>query len=87
MLGFLSIGMDSGLISHGWRLMSGKDGPWLAPPSKARVDRDGNKLTSADGKPIFDNLVEFRSKAIADRFREQVLNAIRRDCPNLLDGA
>ena len=52
MLGFLSVELASGLILNDLRLMTGKNGHWIAMPAVKLLDRDGNPRVDAAGKPI-----------------------------------
>jgi DNA-binding cell septation regulator SpoVG len=52
-LGFLSIELGSGLVINDLKLMTGpKGGHWLAMPSIKAVDRDGQPIVNAKGKPV-----------------------------------
>lgn len=86
MLTFLSAELASGMIVNGLRLMTGKNGPWVAMPLQKQLDRDGRPRLDADGKPIFNQIVEFRDRAMADRFNAMVLELVRRERPDVLDG-
>jgi hypothetical protein len=66
--------------------MTGRDGAWVAMPSVKRFDRDGNPVRDANGKPIYDQIVEFRDKATADRFSALIIELVRREHPNDLEG-
>jgi hypothetical protein len=86
MLAFLSVATPSGIISHDWRLMVGRDGPWIAPPSKLHIDKDGQPRTDIAGRKLYSPLIEFRDARTAARFKRQVLEAIRRQHPEVLEG-
>jgi SpoVG len=86
MLAFLSVETDSGLIIHDLRLMSGRNGPWVAMPSRPQVDREGSPRRDSNGTPRFSPIVEFRTGQIGDRFQQEVLETVRRDRPDLLKG-
>jgi DNA-binding cell septation regulator SpoVG len=87
MLGFLSVEMPSGMIINDLKLMIGPSGkPWLAMPSQKRVDRDGNPVVGPNGKQTYTQFVEFASRTAADRFRRQVLEALRLEHPEALLG-
>jgi hypothetical protein len=86
MLAFLSVTTPSGIISHDWRLMAGWDGPWIAPPSKLHIDKDGQPRTDTTGRKLYSPLIEFGDTRTAARFKRQVLEAIRRQHPEVLQG-
>ena len=57
--------------------MSGQRGPWAAMPAQKQLDRDGNPASRRYGKPIFNEIIEFRGRATADKFKALVLGLIR----------
>jgi len=82
LLGFLSIECASGLILNDLRLMIGKNGHWIAMPAVKQLDRDGKRRVDANGKPIFNQLIEFRDRATADRFSAMGLALVRTADPS-----
>jgi DNA-binding cell septation regulator SpoVG len=86
-LGFLSVELASGLILNDLRLMTGKNGHWIAMPAGKLLVRDGNPRLDVNDKPIFSQLIEFRDGATADRFNEMVIALVRAADPTLSDGA
>jgi len=87
LLGFLSVELASGLILNDLRLMTGKNGHWIAMPAVKQFDRDGQPRLDANGKPIFWPLVEFRDRATADRFNDMVIALVRAADPTFPGGA
>jgi DNA-binding cell septation regulator SpoVG len=89
MLAFLAIETTSGLILHDLRLMAGRNGAWVAMPSKPQIDRDGQPRLDENGRQTYSQIVEFRDRATADKFRDQVIDAIQRQHPEVIeeDGA
>ena len=61
--------LASGLILNDLRLMNGKNGHWIMMPAVRLLDRDGNPRADAAGKPIFNQIIEFRDRATDDRFK------------------
>jgi len=57
MLAFLSVTTPSGIISHDWRLRVSRDGPWIAPPSKLHIDKDGQRRIDTAGKKLYSPLI------------------------------
>jgi hypothetical protein len=85
-LGFLSVELASGLILNDLRLMTGKNGHWIAMPAVKLLDRDGNPRVDAAGKSIFNQLIEFRDRATTDRFNEMVIALVRAADPTFPNG-
>jgi hypothetical protein len=85
MLAFLSVELASGMIVNGLRLMTGKNGFCVAMPSQKQLDRDGKPRLDANGKPIFNQIIEFRDRATSDRFAAMVLELIRAAHPGAFD--
>jgi hypothetical protein len=85
MLDFLSVETPTGIKLRGLRLMMAPKGPWVALPIRPQVDREGTPRLDANGKPLWSPIVEFRNRAIADRFRDAVLRAFRLAHPGALD--
>jgi DNA-binding cell septation regulator SpoVG len=79
LVAFFSIEMSSGLIINDARLMRGKNGYWIALPAVKQVDRDGRPRTDANGKAIYSPIIEFADRIAADRFRDLVIDLIRRE--------
>jgi DNA-binding cell septation regulator SpoVG len=86
-LGFVSVALASGLILNDLRLMTGKNGHWITTPAVKLLDRDGNPRGDAAGKPIFNQIIEFRDGATADRFNEMVIALVRATDPTFPDGS
>ena len=88
MCGYLDVQLPSGMTINGCKLMVGPNGKcWVAMPSERQVDKDGNPRLDAHSKQIWSPVVEFANCASADRFRDLVLEALRRDYPNALTGS
>ena len=50
MVAFLSIELASGMVVHDLRLMTGKNGPWIAMPSQRQVEKDGPPAARCQSK-------------------------------------
>jgi hypothetical protein len=86
-LGFLSIELPSGMILNGCKVMVGPNGArWIALPAVKQTDVQGNPRTDANGKPVSNHYVEFRDRATRDRFQAPILEALRREHPEVFDG-
>ena len=86
MLGFIDVELRSGLGINGLRLLSGKNGLWVAMPSIRRVDKDGSPICGVDGKSLYNYVVEFRDRATTERFRRLIVELVRAAHPNDLAG-
>jgi len=87
MLGFLDVQLPSGMIVNGCKLMVGANGRhWVALPAQPQINRDGSAKLDASGKPLWAQILDFADRAGADRFRELVLGALRRQHPEAFIG-
>jgi DNA-binding cell septation regulator SpoVG len=86
LLGFCSVQLPSGLVINGLRVMTGADGLWIASPAQKQVDRAGQPRRDANGKQIYSQIVEFKDKPTADRFRDLILDLVHRQYPGDLEG-
>lgn len=55
-------------------------------PSVKQVDKEGQSLLDAPGKPLWNRIVEFRDKATGEKFEAMVLEALRGAYPELFGG-
>jgi hypothetical protein len=77
--GFLTLTLPSGMVLVGCGLHQKAGARWVSMPSRPLLDRDGRQLLSPKtGKPSYSATVEFVSRAVADRFQAQALDAIDR---------
>jgi len=85
MLRFLKLEMPSGMILNDVKVMVGPKGPhWIALPAIKQTNKDGSAKLDANGKQVWTTIIEFANRAVADLFRDQVLEAIRRRHPEVL---
>ena len=59
---------------------------WISMPSTKAVDADGKPVLDRNGKPLWNNFVDFRDSAARNEFCNQVLDALRRQHPELFEG-
>jgi hypothetical protein len=84
--GFASVELPIGLRLIDCPVYVGKSGAFAALPSKPRIDKEGRKRTDPNGKPAYAPVLEWRSRALRERFSEVVIAAFRRMYPGALDG-
>jgi DNA-binding cell septation regulator SpoVG len=85
MLGFLSIELPSGLVINDAKLMMGPAGKhWIAMPANKQVDKDGEPKLDAKGKQIWLPVVEIPDRNARERFNALILDALRRQHPDVL---
>ena len=78
LLGFARVELPSGMILADCTVMTGERGPWVSPPSKPMIGRDGTALKDADtGRVKYQPIIEFASREIRDRFSTAVVEALR----------
>jgi DNA-binding cell septation regulator SpoVG len=85
LLSFCSVELVSVMILNDLRIMTGNDGLWVAMPAQRQVDRERRTRIDANGRALFSPIIEFRNRAIANKFRDQVLERVRRDHPDALE--
>jgi hypothetical protein len=85
LLGFVTVELASGMVLGDLRIMTGKNGLWIAMPAIKQIGRDGNPRLDASGKPLFNQIIEFRDRATADRFNAMVIDLIRASHPEALE--
>jgi SpoVG len=79
--GFVSIELASGLVIHKLRIIAGKNGLWVAMPAEWQLERDGQPRIGADGKALYNQILEFRDRATSDRFAAMVIEIVRQAHP------
>ena len=80
--GYLDAELASGLIVNDLRLMIGPTGKrWIGMPSVKQLDRAGQPRLGPDGKALWKDIVECRSKEVRERFEAAILDALRRQHP------
>ncbi len=59
---------------------------WASPPARPVLDRDGRHKLGDDGKRVWQPLVSFQTRELADRFSRAVLDAVAATHPEDLKG-
>jgi DNA-binding cell septation regulator SpoVG len=84
-LAYLDIETPSGLILRDCKLMRGPSARlWIAAPSQRQFDRAGNSILDERGKPRYRNFVDFCDRATRDKFAAAVVEAVRREHPEVI---
>lgn len=77
LLGFASVELPIGLRIYDCPVMNGKNGLWASLPSKPQLDRDGKKRISADGRTLYDDVLGWSERRLAEAFSERVVALVR----------
>jgi hypothetical protein len=63
-------------------VLSGSEGPWAALPGKPELERDGKTVRrGADGKPVYRELLSWRSRKLREAFSDRVVALVRSTYP------
>jgi hypothetical protein len=85
-LGIATIELPEGLQIAEVLVCVGADGPWVSLPNRPRLDRSGQQMrNSADGKPIYDHVLSWRSRRLAQAFSRRVVELVRASHPDDLN--
>jgi hypothetical protein len=77
LIGVAKVALPGGVVLIGCQVLNGVQGPWVSPPSRPVLGRDGCVQRDANGKQRFAATVEFASRALRDRFSAGVIAALR----------
>lgn len=88
MLGYVDVQLPSGMIINGCKLMVGPNGKhWIATPSEKATNKDGSPKLNAAGKQVWVQTVDFVDSGARNRFCDLILEALRREHPDALNGS
>jgi hypothetical protein len=76
--GFATVELPIGLKLIDCPVFVGDKGPFAALPAKPELDRDGKRRTDVNGKAIYSPTVEWRERALGDRFSAAVVALVHR---------
>jgi hypothetical protein len=85
--GFARVELPSGLRISDVPLLVGKRGPFTTLPAKPVLDAERRQKCDANGKPTYAAVLEWRDRDLANRFSDAVVELVRREYPDSLDGA
>lgn len=83
--GFCTATLPSGMVLHEISVLVSNGKSWASPPSKPMVDRDGRAMLDDNGKRRYQQLIEFATEEIRDRFSSAVVAALLAAHPGALD--
>jgi hypothetical protein len=83
--GFACVELPIGLKIFDVPIRTRRNGLWAGLPAKPQIDRDGRRKTDADGKPIYADVLRWRDRELADRFRSAVVELVRLAHPDDLE--
>jgi hypothetical protein len=82
--GFATIELPIGLKVVDCPVLVSSGKAWASLPTKPVLDRDGKHL-KPDGKPQYSAILEWKSRDLADRFSETVVELVLVEYPDALD--
>jgi hypothetical protein len=82
--GFATVELPIGLKIVDCPVLVSNGKAWASLPTKPVLDRDG-KHVKPDGKPQYSAILEWKSRGLADRFSEAVVELVRQTHPGDLD--
>jgi len=86
MRGFISVKPPSDMVVNDLKLMIGPGGRyWIAMPSVRQVDKDGQPKRDTKGKPLYSPIIEFVDRESSEKFQRLILDALRREHPEVFD--
>jgi hypothetical protein len=86
--GFVDIELPSGLLiaDVAVHVVETNGRGWASPPARPVLDREGHHKRGENGKGVWQPLISFRSRDIADRFSRAVLDALAAAHPEAVEG-
>ena len=83
--GFATVELPIGLVIYDAPVFVGRNGPFARMPAKPQLDRDGRQKR-ADGQPLYDAVIDWKSRALADRFSAALIALVVAAHPDALAG-
>ena len=84
--GFATVELPIGLKVIDCPVLVSNGKAWVSLPPKPVLDRDGKHKTGANGKPAYAPILEWRTRDLAERFSAAVVELVRANHPQDLDG-
>jgi hypothetical protein len=83
LLGFATVELPLGLRIAEVPLLRGAEGVWATLPGKPELDRDNRTVrTGPDGRPLYRELLTWRSRRLRQAFSERVVELVRAEYPD-----
>jgi hypothetical protein len=82
--GFATIELPIGLKVVDCPVLVSNGKAWASLPTKPVLDRDGKRV-KPDGKPQYSAILEWKSRDLADRFSQSVVQLVLAEYPDALD--
>jgi hypothetical protein len=86
LFGFATVMLPIGLKLVDCPVLISDGKAWATLPSKPQVDKDGHQKTGADGRPAYSPVIEWRDRALADRFSAALVALVRAEHAADLEG-
>ena len=81
--GFATVELPIGLIIREIGVLRGPEGLWAELPGKPELDRDNRTVrTGGDGKPLYRELLSWRTRRLREAFSERVVELVREAHPD-----
>lgn len=84
--GFVAVELPSGMIIRDITIHARDGKAWASPPGKPILDREGRHMRDHNGRSRYTPVVEFTSRERRDFFSALVMDALRAQHPDALDG-
>jgi hypothetical protein len=84
--GFADLKLPIGLKIHDVPVWLGPNGAWASLPSKPQIDKQGRQKVDANDRGLYVPLLEWRDKALRDRFSAAVVALVCAAHPDALEG-
>lgn len=85
LLGFAKVRMPSGLIFNDCPVCTTNGKVWASPASKPAMTSAGTQLIGANGKPVWQHIVDFASKELRGKWSDAVIAALRQSHPQVFE--
>lgn len=82
LLGFAEVELPIGLQIKGVIVMTGRNGVWAGLPARIELDREGRAKKDANNKPVYAEILAWRSRELTDAFSRRVVELVRNAYPN-----